>query len=111
MDPAGSCFKCIALSTCYTSIQSKNIVLYLKCRDFLILAKVSKKLKNIFFPNFVKLLLYLKKIYVSGEYLNGFPVDFTIFVAVWAETDRFFFSKYAKNVCETKCAKLPIFNA
>ena len=29
--------------------------------------------------------------------LTGFPVDFTIFVAVWAETDRFFSQKTGKT--------------
>ena len=30
--------------------------------------------------------------------LTGFLVDFTIFVAVWAETDRFFLKKREKRV-------------
>jgi len=58
----GSCFVYIALSTRYKSIQSKNIVLYLKCRDFLILAKVSKKLKIFFFLKIFKTLFYLQDI-------------------------------------------------
>ena len=43
--------------------------------------------------------------------LTGFQVDFTTFVAVWAETDRFFLSKKGKNLRVTKCAYLPIFYA
>ena len=58
----GSCFVYIALSTRYKSIQSKNIVLYLKCRDFLILAKISKLLKIFFFLKIFKTLFYLQDI-------------------------------------------------
>ena len=43
--------------------------------------------------------------------LTGFQVDFTIWVAVWAETDGFFLKKREKHVCDYKCIKLPVYNA
>ena len=56
----GSWFMYIALSTRYKSIQSNNIALYSKKRDFLILAKVSKKTENIFYENFENFVLFTK---------------------------------------------------
>ena len=57
----GSCFMYIAISTHYKSIQSKNIAFYSKKRDFLILAKVSKKIDYIFFfENIENFVLFTK---------------------------------------------------
>ena len=101
----------IAISTRYTSIQSKNIALYLKKHDFLILAKVSKKIENnFFFEDFKNFVLFTKKMF-QVIVLKGYQVDITIWVAVWDETDGFFLKKREKHVCEYKCVKLPVCNA
>ena len=100
----------IAISTRYKSIQSKNIAFYSKKRDFLILAKVSKKTENIFLRKFLKF-CFINKKDVTGECSDRFSGRFYHLGGRMGLNRWIFYAKNGKNVCVTKCAKLPVYNA